>query len=546
MVQELIVNPHCGPIKGVKSVHGDVFRFLGIPYAEPPIGERRFQPPIPKAPWTETIVAFSFSAASAQVFDPKESKVLEFQDIVPEVDPLFVGEEDSLTLNVITPAADEKRRPVVVYIHGGANWLESSRVSLYHMDSLVQRGDVVAVSFNYRLGIFGALDLSVLGEDAPKGAHAHCVRDQLCAIDWVRQNIAFFGGDPENITLVGESAGSMDISWMVASGALKGRVKRLVMMSGVASVTGFGDDHERSAHSLEEGQARARAFLKEIGISTFSELKALSTQQIMTRCAKKVQNSDILFDMDTLFYPRIDPSFTTQDPFIAATNGAADGFDILIGFTQYELGLWLTWDEELDRHSSEWAATTCPFIPKHLQREIAKLYQEELAHEPAGVQGMHLLSDAMFGAPSLIFADRVSKSNDRCWMYRFDYPCNDPRRGALHASDVTFFLGTWNSPGGKALIGAPQSESVIQERERLSHLMQDVLIAFAHTGSPNTNATSEWPPYTCTTPSYMRFDIQSQVAIHPLGRRGEFWLNAIVSPVLPDKRIQHPEKRERA
>jgi para-nitrobenzyl esterase len=533
MGEGIVVKAQCGPVKDVRSAQGEFVAFLGIPYAEPPIGARRFQPPVPKAPWTETLDASQYGPASAQVFDPKESKVLEFQDVATDVDPLFVGEEDSLTLNVMTPAADDKRRPVVIYIHGGANWLESSRVSLYRMDSLARRGDVVTVSFNYRLGIFGALDLSVLGDDAPQGAHANCVRDQLCAIDWVKRNITSFGGDPDNITLVGESAGSMDISWMVASGKLKGRVRRLVMMSGVASVTGFGHDHKTSVHSLEEGRERARAFLKDIGVSTYGDLMALSTEELMTRCAKKVHQSDILFDMDTLFYPRVDPSFAEQDPFTAVCNGAGDGFDILIGFTQYELGLWLTWDDDLDRHSAEWAASRCPFLPKSLQAEMAALYRKELSHEPEGVQGMHLLSDAMFGAPSLIFADRVSKSNNRCWMYRFDYPCNDPRRGALHASDVTFFLGTWNSPGGRALLGAPESDKVREERERLSMQMQDVLVSFARTGNPTTDALPTWPPYSSAAPYFMGLDRECRVDERPLGHRGDFWLKSIVSPLLP-------------
>jgi len=535
MGDQVVVKSACGPIRGAQGDQGDVFKFLSVPYAEPPIGERRFQPPIPVKPWTDTLNALSFGPASAQVFDPKESKVSEFEDGASESNPLFVGKEDSLTLNVITPAVDGGRRPVVVYIHGGANWLESSRVSLYHMDAIAQRGDVVAVSMNYRLGVFGALDLSVLGDDAPKAAHANCVRDQLCAIDWVRDNISAFGGDPDNITLVGESAGSMDISWMVASGALKGRAKRLVMMSGVAAVSGFGHDHERSVHSLEEGRERARLFFKEIGISSFQQLKELSTEEIMNRCAAKVQGSDILFDMDTLFYPRVDPNFSTQDPFEAASKGAADDLDILIGFTEYELGLWLTWDPELDRRSPEWAAEECPFIPTSLRNDLAALYRKEFAHESEGVQGMRLFSDAMFGAPSMIFADQVSRSSNRCWMYRFDYPCNDPRRGALHAADVTFFLGTWNSAGGKALLGEPESQTVVQERQRLSLLMQNVLISFARTGNPNTGETPTWPAYSPDSPSYLSFNKQCRVDLNPLGGRGEFWRSAIVSPILPEK-----------
>lgn len=535
MTNHVHIQTPSGPIVGFREARLCVLKFLGIPYAEPPLGARRFQPPAPKTPWTKPFQALSFGHASAQVFDPKESKVEEFQDGPALSEPVFVGSEDSLTLNVVTPACDEKRRPVVIYVHGGANWLESSRVSLYHTDALVARGEIVAVTFNYRLGIFGALDLSTLGDDAPKGAHAHCVRDQLCAIDWVRRNIASFGGDPDNITLVGESAGSMDISWMIATGALKDRVKRLVMMSGVGSVTGFGHDHTRSTHALEEGRSRARHFLQELGITTFAELRALSTECLLTRCAEVVRRSDILFEMDTLFYPRVDPSFCELDPFIAAHAGAADDFDILIGFTGYEMGLWLTWDDDLDRRSAAWAIEACPFLPDMVKDEMNALYQKEFAHESDGVRGMHVLGDAMFGAPSLIFANSVSQRHDRCWMYRFDYPCNDPRRRALHASDVIFFLGTWNAPSGQALMGKPQSEKERAEREALSGVMQDVLIAFARTGNPATKGTPDWKPFSPSQREYIRFDTTCQVAVDPLGGRTDFWLKSIAEPALNGK-----------
>ena len=527
----------CGPILGrvsndPLSINPALTQFLGVPYAEPPVGDLRFQPPVPKASFTEPFEAFRFSPASAQVFDPKESKVYEYQDDAATDEPTYVGVENSLTLNVWTPGCDDRKRPVIVFIHGGANWLESSRVSLYHGDSLARRGDLVVVTLNYRLGIFGALDLSVLGAEAPQGAHANCVRDQLCAIDWVRRNIAAFGGDPSQITLVGESAGSMDISWMIAAGELRERVRRVVMMSGVGSVTGFGHDGERSTHSLEEGRDRAKAFLSRLKIQNFEQLKHTSTEELLTRAAEVVRTSNTLFEMDTLFYPRVDPTFAPTNPFVAAAKGAADGLEVLIGFTQYELGLWLTWDEQLDQHSPEYAAKVCPFLPNDRRAELAALYRKELAQEPEGVRGMHLLSDAMFGAPSLIFADGVVRSNPNCWMYRFDYPGTDPRRGALHAADIAFFLGTWDSAAGRALIGESLTPQMEEERKALSQKMQDSLTAFARTGSPQTAELPEWSPFTSEKQSYMQFNRACVGATEPLQRRGEFWLNQIAEPFL--------------
>ena len=532
-----LVRPSCaaGEIIGEALPSGCLQQFRGIPYAVPPIGANRFQPPTPLPPLSDPFEALAFGPASAQVFDPKESKVGEYQEEIPANNPLWIGEENSLTLNIWTPRCDQRQRPVVIFIHGGANWLESSRVSLYHGDRLAARGDVVVVTFNYRLGIFGALDLSVLGKEAPVGAHSHCVRDQLCAIDWVRRNIAAFGGDPDNITLMGESAGSMDISWMIAAGELRGRVRRVVMMSGVASVTGFGHDHKVSSHSLEEGKNRARDFLSRLGVSSYSDLTRRSTDELLTAAAKVCAATDTLLYMDTLFYPRIDPTFASRDPFAAVARGAADGIDVLIGFTGYELGLWLTWDDSLDRHSPEHAAAICPALPDSLRAELAVAYRNELSNFPEGVQGMHLLSDAMFGAPSLIFADQVVRTNPRCWMYRFDYPGTDPRRGALHAADITFFLGTWDSPGGRALIGECASPDIRAERARLSEAMQDAIIQFARVGSPETSSLAGWSPFTRDRQDFMRFDTQCSCASSPLGERGRLWLNRIAAPVLEQK-----------
>jgi para-nitrobenzyl esterase len=472
-----------------------------------------------------------FGPASAQVFDSKEAKVCEY-DANRMDEPLWIGSEDSLTVNVWTPGCDSRARPVIVYLHGGANWLESSRLGTYDGTSLSRKGDVVFVTLNYRLGIFGALDLSGLGDGAPIGAHANCVHDQLCAIDWVRRNISALGGDRDLITLVGESAGSMDISWMIAAGALSGKVRRVVMMSGVGSVVGFGHNHTTSTHSLAEGKRRATRLFEQLRVEDFEHLQAKSTEDILTDCAHRAQSSDTLFDMDTLFYPRVDENFAVQDPFAAAHGGAAKDLEILIGFTGYELGLWLTWDDRLDQRSADWAAFTMPFLPDALRADLASLYRRELSGESAGVQGMHLLSDAMFGAPSLIFADSAARSGAKCWMYRFDYPSADPRRGALHAGDLCFFLGTWNTAGGRSLLGESVDKEMAEDRQRLSAMMQDALIAFARTGNPNTPMLPSWPQFSSSEQAFARFDRHVGVHNCPLGGRGDFWLDRIAAPIL--------------
>jgi para-nitrobenzyl esterase len=319
---------------------------------------------------------------------------------------------------------------------------------------------------------------------------------------------------------------------MLAAGALKDRVKRIVMMSGVGSVLGFAHDHEESAHSLSVGRAHAQRFWDEAGISSFKELEGLDTADLLTRVAHVAEQRHILFEMDTLFYPRVDPDFCSSDPFLATNNGAAEGLDIIIGFTDYELGLWLTWDDELDRKSARWAANTMPFLPKNLRADLALLYQRAFSHTPDGVQGMHLLSDAMFGAPSLIFANSATKNGANCWMYRFDYPAADLRRGALHAADLLFFLGTWDTDGGRKLLGESGTDAVRDERRRLSESMQDCLINFARRGMPSSSNLPSWPQFSINRREFMQFDIQSRIASNPLGGRGDFWLHEVAGPIL--------------
>ena len=182
----LVVDAPCGSLSGLWDEQAGLGRFLGIPYAEPPVGDLRFKPTVPKRRWPGTLDASRFGPASAQVFDRLEGGIEEFEDEPKDGAAWSVGSEDSLTLNVWTPAADDGRRSVLVWIHGGANYLESSRQPIYHGDRLAQRGDVVFVSLNYRLGIFGFLDLSVLGGEAYRGSHSNGLRDQLTACNGSR------------------------------------------------------------------------------------------------------------------------------------------------------------------------------------------------------------------------------------------------------------------------------------------------------------------------------------------------------------------------
>ncbi len=182
-------------------------RFAGIPFAGAPVGERRWLPPGPVEPWEGERDAGAYGFIAAQNPD----MLTAFLGMEPE--PM---DEDCLYLNVYTPALDDVRRPVMVWIHGGAFILGSGSTPLYDGAALVERGDVVLVTINYRLGVFGFMDLSWMDPELA-GSGNLGLQDQVAALEWVRDNIAGFGGDPGNVTIFGESAGGMSVTALLAA-----------------------------------------------------------------------------------------------------------------------------------------------------------------------------------------------------------------------------------------------------------------------------------------------------------------------------------------
>ncbi|WP_374651615.1 carboxylesterase/lipase family protein [Dongia sp.] len=530
----IVVDARCGTIAGSWDAQAKLGRFLGIPYAEPPVGQLRFRPTVAKTPWAGTLDASRFGPASAQVFDTHEGGIEDFADGPAGGPDWCVGSEDSLTLNIWTPAADAAKRPVLVWVHGGANYLESGRLPIYHGHRLAQRGDAVFVSFNYRLGIFGFFDISVLGGDAYRGSHSNGLRDQLTALRWVKENIAAFGGDPDNITLMGESAGSMDISWLLGSGEIDALVRRVVMMSNVAGPAGFGDDGKRARHGEAEGQRIARAFLKRLGIDSMSAMMSLTTEEILGRIAEAADWSNILFDLDSIFYPCVSADFAPLDPFRAARAGKGANVDMMIGYTNYEMGLWLQWDDQLDRRPCHWTAARMDYFPDGHREELIARYADWFAQDRPGTHGMHLLGDGMFMMPVTWFAEERLQHNPNVWMYRFDWQVDDRYR-AMHAADLCFLFGHQQTPAATALIGQARDEADHASRTRLAASMMDAVLAFARHGDPNAHSNPTlplWPRYTTDRRAVMSFDAACRILNDPASSRRQWWTEKIYQPVM--------------
>jgi para-nitrobenzyl esterase len=534
--QRPLVETSLGPVYGAFDEASQQDRFLGIPYAEPPVDALRFRPPQPKAPWTAPRDCTRFGHSGVQIFDPSEGDYEEFTDALPgAIQERWVGNEDCLTLNIWRRAKGTANRPVLVWIHGGANALESSRLDIYHGDRFVARADVIFVSLNYRLGPFGWLDVSGIGGPVFRGSHSNGLRDQLLALTWIRDNIAAFGGDPANITVMGESAGSIDISWHLAAGKLQGIARRVVMMSGVAGVPGLTapiPEEWSEAHGIEQ----ANRFLSRLDITSLAQLQSLSTAEIMNRVVAVSAQSDTLFDLDSLYWPRVSDTYAPIDPFAAARQGLLAGIDIMIGCTDYEMGLWLNWDDTLDQHPVRHMADRLAVFSPEQRAEAAALYDQLFANDREGSRGMHLLGDILFRLPTAWFADEASSHGAKVWTYLFDWSVDDRRR-ALHAADQAFLFHKWETSAGRHLVGSHFNTDDAAHRDRTARCMQDAVLAFATSGNPNVDGNVDmprWPNYETGQRAVMRFGRDVLIENDPAGARREWWTRSVYDKIVTD------------
>lgn len=516
---DLLVLTASGPVQGFVQPDG-CLAWLGIPYATPPLGDLRFRPPQPVAPWRDTLMATRFGAASVQVCYPGGDDAVQVYGADPEGPLDVVGDEDCLTVNVWAPKRDGEKRPVYIWIHGGANHLESSRLPIYHGDALALRGDIVVVSLNYRLGLLGFMDVEpVLGPDY-RGAYTNGLKDQLLALQWIKANVAAFGGDPDNITLGGESAGGMDVSWLLASGRLKGLIQRAVIMSNVTGPAGMGGDGPRYRHAPETLRQISLDVMTRAGIKDATLLRE-APAHVLCRATGQIDYEAELFGLDGQFYPGLDGDICPQVPMQAVADGAMAGIDLMIGYTNYEAGLWLQWNPDLDQAEPAWMAERFGFLSAETQAEAVAAYARFFPQESPGVQGMHFVSDVGFTLPTTWWAEAAS-ARSRVWMYRFDMEVDDKVR-AMHAADLPFFFARPFSRAGEELIGPATPENRVL-RQRLCDQMAGALVAFIRHGQPR-----DWPQYDRAKGQTMIFGPQTMLAAHPLGARKAFWEETLLA-----------------
>lgn len=466
-MQSLTVKTQQGEVEGIQDGAAHVWR--GIPFAQPPVGPLRGVSPRPPEAWHGIRSAASFGPRSVQQFSWDTSQ--------PE-------SEDCLYLNIWSPAAEsDTLRPVLVWIHGGGFVIGSGSDTQFDGVGYATRGDLVYVTINYRLGGFGYLR----NDRDPASANLG-VLDQIAALQWIQDNIAAFGGDPQNVTLMGESAGGMSISVLLGTPRAAGLFHKAIVQSGGVKPV-FAPDEP--AHVVKR-------MLDTAGVENVEALMSLSTDAFNAACqlVALIEDDPILGGMP--FHPAIDGLVLPVHPLDNLRR-----IPTLVGTCADEIGLFEVFDNKP-------LINGMPVRMRHYGGEawwqaLTDTYQ---ATAGGGRWKSELLGDGFIGIPSLRLANALAAGSTDVWVYRFDY-AGASEIGATHGADVSF---TFNSPSAPPL---PVEWNATAQR--LAAQMQDAFIAFARSGSPQTADLPEWPMHTPDGLDYMVFDAECRIERDSIG-----------------------------
>lgn len=459
-----------GQVRG--STKDGVTAYLGIPYAATPVGADLYAAPQPVKPWDGVRDATALGATAPQPgYDPPFNKLLS--------NPIIPGDE-ILNVNVWTPGGSGL--PVMVWIHGGAFRNGSNAAPAYDGTAFARDG-VVLVSVNYRLGVIG---FGVV-EGAPSNRG---LLDQLAALQWVQENIAAFGGDPDRVTIFGQSAGGMSVATLISLPASQGLFRRAIMQSGSA---------EAVAHASDAGLMTAE-LAKRLGIQATPEaLGAVPAADLID--AQRVVSAELRAKPDPArfgasvvkagggimpFFPVIDGELIHELPLDAIAGGAAAGLELLTGFTSEEFRFFLV-------PSGIAAAVTAEALPVLLAQvgldpAVAETFAANRPGQSPGEIFAAVTSAVSFAVPTIRLAEAVA----RAYVYEFAWQSPLPGLGACHALELPFVFDTL------ALDRSPlQGDNPPQE---LADRMHAAWVAFATTGDPG------WSQYTTDTRSVMTFD----------------------------------------
>jgi len=504
------VETTAGWIEGVAS--DGLCAFRGIPYARPPVGALRFRAPASVEPWRGVRAADAFGPTPPQ----NASMVGALLGL-----PATESSEDCLTLNVWTPACDGARRPVLVWIHGGGFLFGAGSQPLYDGARLARRGDAVVITINYRLGALGWLALPGLGDDGALGGNFGLL-DQIAALEWVRDNVAAFGGDPRNVTVFGESAGGMSVGTLLGTPAARGLFQRAILQSGAA----------HNVSSPEIASRVGRRFLETLGAGA-RDLGALREAPLAALLDAQAKTAAALFGRmaeGLPFQPVVDGTVLPKRPLDAIASGACAGVPILVGTNLDEWKLFGLADTSLAKLDEAGLVERLARVlgatggdGTGLAARAVEVYRAARSARRESVEARELWfaieGDRVFRVPAIRLAEAAAEQGSAVHKYLFGHasPALGGALGACHALEVPFVFGGLEEPAVRAFVG--EGDAV----QALSDAMQDAWLAFARDGRPAAAGLAPWPAYETGRRATMRLERESRLEHAPLEPERSFW-----------------------
>lgn len=456
------VQTEAGYISGKTGSDGTIKIFMGVPFAAPPVGDLRWKAPQPVPSWTGVRQCTTPPASAMQA--PPRPFMMWSQEFMAPMEPLS---EDCLYLNIWTGAVNEgEKRPVIVWIHGGAFTGGSGTVPLYDGEEMAKKG-VVFVTINYRLGVFGFLAHPELTAESPlKTSGNYGILDQIESLKWIKNNIAAFGGDPGNVTIAGQSAGSFSVNALMVSPLAKGLFHRAIGQSGGMFSSGLG-----IVYDLKAAETAGQKYSEQLKATSIKDLRSLPAADIMKAQAR----SGIV--IDNIVVPQANSAFE---------EGKHNDVPLLTG-----------WNADDGVSMGQINAETFRANAKKTYGERA---EEFFTLFPAGNDeeakaSQKLGSQLSFGWQNYHWAGIQARTGkNKSYLYFFSrVPPGEPNYGAFHSAEFGYALHTlkkWDRP-------------FTEWDHKLSDVMSSYWVNFAKTGNPNGEGLPEWPSYDNSDPKIM-------------------------------------------
>ncbi len=485
-----------GPVKG--SFANGVLTCLGVPYASPPVGPLRFAPPSAPAKRSAVLEARAFGHAAMQASTPASSDTelgRALQSVFPSMKDVETQSEDCLYLNIWTPGADRKKRPVMVWLHGGGFAYGSDAWPMYDGGNLARRGDVVVVGLNHRLNVFGYTHLPEVEGSGNAG-----MLDIVQALKWVKANIAAFGGDPGNVTIFGESGGGAKVSYLMAMPSAKGLFHRAVVQSGPGV----------RAVPAERGDALRKALFAELGLAEgdVAGLRATAADQLLAAAAaaeKKMPG--VGFDRAG-FAPVLDGKVLPTQPWDPKAPELSADIPLMIGINKEEMTLFMAsapWFGRLDEAGLKAMAGA---IFKDKADTVLAALKADFPGDSPTYLATHLTTYGRMFAGSVQIAERkAAQGKAKAYFYLLEWGTPVGPFRSAHTLEIPLVFD--NVENSRPFVG-PGPEPQVMAKQ-----MSAAWLAFARTGNPNTPVLPKWPAYEAGKRSTMVFNQTSRVVEDP-------------------------------